>query len=596
MQEKEVAKEEIVEEEERKERREETKREESKVKISEKEEKEAEVIPSKEKHIEVPIIKLEKISELEFKKLELDKNIPQIEKRKTVVSIPILKLQEPSLMLKELELDCKILSLEKRKKQLKIPIIKAASPPKVSIPITFDSEIRKPRPIVLPKPKVPLYKKGIPVSPKILLESFDSAISEELKKRLEEAKELKKDITKEVKPAEPTPPSSGGEGEEIPDFLEVAFGSAGGKIRGKGPKIILFKDREDDSYINFLENVCLRIYREMEGGEPKAVKILKLDEMNKREIEKWLEAGGKIFTINMENYDKLDETHLWERLEETYSERLGFIIFTAKSMNKFKSVGVLLQNINNKAQNRFNIIELEAKELPAKLIELASGMIKLEKPTLEKAYIEVEGKRVPIGDTFDSLFNIYLFKENSRFNTALEKIKEEEKGLFKESTKPSKEAESPLHFNIKVFLVKYLVNELRKKGEKLSTREEIMRKIKTEEELSEGVIPDVLIESNNQKEVYEVETLFGPHPEGEPDLKITKTVDKYDKVSGIAKVNIVMDNFGFLLHLKELLNKKEHFKNKPFKVEFYTLDLQNMKLISIDEFVKELEKIKIIKY
>jgi hypothetical protein len=57
-----------------------------------------------------------------------------------------------------------------------------------------------------------------------------------------------------------------------------------------------------------------------------------------------------------------------------------------------------------------------------------------------------------------------------------------------------------------------------------------------------------------------------------------------------------MDNFGFLLHLKELLNKKEHFKNKPFKVEFYTLDLQNMKLISIDEFVKELEKIKIIKY
>jgi hypothetical protein len=159
MQEKEVAKEEIVEEEERKERREEAKKEESKVKISEKGEKEAEVIPSKEKHIEVPIIKLEKVSEL--KKLELDKSIPQIEKRKTVVSIPILKLQEPSLMLKELELDCKIPLIEKRKKQLKIPIIKVASPPKVSIPIIFDSEIREPRPIVLSKPKVPLYKKGI---------------------------------------------------------------------------------------------------------------------------------------------------------------------------------------------------------------------------------------------------------------------------------------------------------------------------------------------------------------------------------------------------------------------------------------------------
>jgi hypothetical protein len=119
-------------------------------------------------------------------------------------------------------------------------------------------------------------------------------------------------------------------------------------------------------------------------------------------------------------------------------------------------------------------------------------------------------------------------------------------------------------------------------------------RFKTKEELSEEVIPDVLIERDEGREVYEVETLFGPHPEGEPDLKITKTVDKYDKVSGIAKVNIVMDNFGFLLHLKELLNKKEHFKNKPFKVEFYTLDLQNMKLISIDEFVKEVKKI--IKY
>jgi hypothetical protein len=593
MQEKEVAKEEIVEEEERKERRKETKKGESKVKISEKEEKEAEVIPSKEKHIEVPIIKLEKVPELELKKLELDKNIPKIEKRKTIVSIPVLKLQEPSLMLKELELDYKMPLLEKRKKPLKIPIIKVTSPPKVSIPITFYSEIREPRPMVLPKPKVPVYKKGIPVSPKILLESFDPAISEELKKRLEEVKELKKDITKEVKPAEPTPSSSGGEGEEIPDFLEVAFGPAGGKIRGKGPKIILFKDREDDSYINFLENVCLRIYREMEGGEPKAVKILKLDEMNKREIEKWLEAGGKIFTIDMENYEELDETHLRERLEETYPERLGFIIFTVRSMDKFKNIGALLQNIKNKTQIRFNIIELEAKELSVKLIELASGMIKLEKP-LEKTCIEVKGKRVPIGDTFDGLFNMYLFNEDSLFNNALEKIKREERGLFKESTKPSKEAESPLHFNIKVFLVRYLVNELRKKGEKLSTREKIMEKIKTEEELSEGVIPDILIESNEGREVYEVETLFGPHPTAEPDLKITKTVDKYDKVSGIAKVNIVMDNFGFLLHLKELLNKKEHFKNKPFKVEFYTLDLQNMKLISIDEFVKEVKKI--IKY
>jgi hypothetical protein len=297
----------------------------------------------------------------------------------------------------------------------------------------------------------------------------------------------------------------------------------------------------------------------------------------------------------MENYkkeelDKIDETHLWERLEETYTEGLGFIIFTVRSDKKFEALERLLQKINKKAQGKLNIIKLEANRLPFELIELASGMIKFEKPIPIK--ISTEG--IPTDTTFDTVFNKALFNENSLFNNVFEKIKKEEKGLFKESTKPSKEAESPLHFNIKVFLVRYLVNELRKKGEKLSTREKIMEKIKTEEELSEGVITDVLIESNEGREVYEVETLFGPHPTAEPDLKITKTVDKYDKVSGIAKVNIVMDNFGFLLHLKELLNKKEHFKNKPFKVEFYTLDLQNMKLISIDEFVKEVKKI--IKY
>jgi len=137
-------------------------------------------------------------------------------------------------------------------------------------------------------------------------------------KSVEEVKE--KVATGEVE----VPP--GGE-EEIPDFLEFSFGSEGGKIRGKGQKIILFKDIKGNSYINFLENVCLRVYREIKGEEPKAVKIEKIDDLNKREIERWLEAGGKIFTINLDEIKKagreeldevmkrFDETHLMERLE-----------------------------------------------------------------------------------------------------------------------------------------------------------------------------------------------------------------------------------------------------------------------------------------
>jgi hypothetical protein len=183
-------------------------------------------------------------------------------------------------------------------------------------------------------------------------------------------------------------------------------------------------------------------------------------------------------------------------------------------------------------------------------------------------YLDVD--KIPkILQSFDYIFNEVLFKGGSYFNKILEDIKNEEEGLFKESTNPAKEVESSLHFNIKVFLVRYLVHKLRKEGKELSTREEIMKEIETEKELSEGVLSDVKV----GKEVYEVETLFGPHAGEEPDLKINKTIDRYDKINiNVNKVNIVMDNFGFLLHLKELLRKKEHFKNKKFNVEFYTLD------------------------
>jgi hypothetical protein len=59
----------------------------------------------------------------------------------------------------------------------------------------------------------------------------------------------------------------------------------------------------------------------------------------------------------------------------------------------------------------------------------------------------------------------------------------------------------------------------------------------------------------------------------------------------IDKVNIVMDNLGFLLHLKDLLSKKKHFKDKRFKIEFYTLDLKNKRLISLEDFVREYKRL-----
>jgi len=57
------------------------------------------------------------------------------------------------------------------------------------------------------------------------------------------------------------------------------------------------------------------------------------------------------------------------------------------------------------------------------------------------------------------------------------------------------------------------------------------------------------------------------------------------------RVNIVMDNLGFLLHLRDLKENEMLFKNKEFEVKFYTIDLKNKKLISMREFIKELENL-----
>jgi len=129
----------------------------------------------------------------------------------------------------------------------------------------------------------------------------------------------------------------------------------------------------------------------------------------------------------------------------------------------------LLQRINLKSQGRLNIAYIEAKSLPLDLIKLSSGMIDL--PELI-AKMEVGG--VPTLSTFDYIFNEALFKENSYF----EEIKNEENGLFKLATTRNKgqiegkKEESDLHYNIKVFIVRYLVNKQRKEGKQLRTPEE----------------------------------------------------------------------------------------------------------------------------
>jgi hypothetical protein len=222
-------------------------------------------------------------------------------------------------------------------------------------------------------------------------------------------------------------------------------------------------------------------------------------------------------------------------------------------------------------KGRITIVNLKAKKLSPDFVKLASGMLLPE----------------PLSPgTFDHLFNETLFKQDSLFNQALEEIKREEGGLFKRATNRWPD-ESDLHYNIKVFIVRYLVDKLRKEGVMLKTVKDIEEDyIQTESKLDESAVPDVYYKAEN--EVYEVETLYDQGPE--PDKKIDETIRKYLGENMVKKINIVIDNFGFLLHLRDLVSIKRHYSH-DLNIEFYTLDLKNKRLVSMDEFTKELRRI-----
>ena len=468
----------------------------------------------------------------------------------TLPAIPILRLDGISEKLVERRIDKDIPDIVKRRTTTPIPYIKLGAP-------------------ITDKPITQLNK------------DIPDIVSEMKKKRIvypintEQEEESERCTVKEAMP------SGSGNGDKIPDIFELIFNDrerSRYKIRSKGQKVILFLDSYGNSYINLLEELLTRIYKEIDGGEPRIKVISKYDEFWKEYVEKYLNSSNMIIRIDLDykengkdgENDKnpwlnVDDIELKDRFDELYTGGVRFIIFRTSLRNIFEEYKKKLESIHKKINYRFDLIKLEAKELPASFANIIWGY------ALEG---DLDGK-------FDEVFN----KAKKVFRERLNKIKEDEGGLFKLVTNrwKSNGSESDLHYNIKVFIVSLLVNELRKKGESLTTLEDVRKRIKTEGGNREAV-PDIQID----KEVYEVETLFG---EGEDaDKKIDEIIDKYRYSHDIQKINVVMDNLGFLMHLKDLQIRRKHFKN----IEFYTLDVKNKRLISLNEFIKDLKKAEVL--
>jgi len=234
------------------------------------------------------------------------------------------------------------------------------------------------------------------------------------------------------------------------------------------------------------------------------------------------------------------------------------------------------------------------------MAELCWGNLDLEADDIKVEESSIERPTGP--GVFDDLFNRYAPTE---FDDYLRDIKSEERGLFKRFTTENQgqiqgkerddyeSGESPLHYNIKVYIVQHLVQQLRDRGEDIDELQDLEQWIKTETEHG-GVIPDVFF-YGQQQEAYEVETLFSGGQN--PTNKIDNTINKYaENGVDIDKIHIILENFTFFRHLDELSNIQHHYTHRtngegePL-IEFETLDFRNEGLLSLNTVIDDVQKL-----
>ena len=368
-----------------------------------------------------------------------------------------------------------------------------------------------------------------------------------------------------------TPVVSSETDEELPDFFEILFsGGAAGNINSGEPTVICLEELGNDSYIGSLRTICTRIYREKIGGIPKPTILSHLTVDFRSEIIRWMKAENKIFSVqlNENDWSELsddDWLHIWDRIEELFSQSFGFIIFN-------KAIWRLHYH------HHINIINIKPNELDFEL---------------KKRISRVAWGYVNLDDVGDTAFDYIFESARMKFKKTLENIQKEERGIYVDATSPHDGEESDLHLQMKWFLVKYLTMKLRNVGENLKTPTQIKNRIKTEYEYRDSesmrIIPDIKCGG----EVYEVETLFAEDRGGRvPRNKIVHTFVKYKNDTTVHKINVVFDNLTFIRHLKELRDIKHNHidwqKKHGKKVEFYTLDLEKWDLISLDKMSREL--------
>ena len=407
-----------------------------------------------------------------------------------------------------------------------------------------------------------------------------------------------------------------GEDKELEGIKESLFDIFFERIRGgqdigenREPYLIFIFDK-NRRMKEIIKSVLQRYIEEMEenfeGFKEITIGKEKPDEESekrrKREIEEYLDVERKVVIVNLESLDKLKKKELniislIDRINELKGKRLGFLVFyidekdekwdetsfTEKEKEIYEFLSHLSYLLN--FQIWFSLPEIDNR-IVSRLLGLSSTYLERIIDSYDAKYILDSLKRKK--DSPSDFFEIGRNIQKRR------RMKLKNNSLLCKIVKRNKENESDLHYDLKCLTVFYLIGNRVNVRETSNVKEkykEITNKIKVEESLpqNQNIIPDIQID----EEVWEIETLFAEGVKaGNPLKKIDETIEKYLNTS-IKKINIVLDNLTFYLHLKKIKRKEKFWKEilGKDKIEFWIPDWENFALVPISKEIEEIKKI-----
>lgn len=517
--------------------------------------------------------------------IKIDSAEPKIApETKSELVLPKIALGEQEIAFAPVDLDTEEPSIPREKAEIEIPIVKLESPvvkPRVS---SFSKNVARRRTKYEPKRiQVPLYK--IIRRPKIKTLDLVDSISETVRKSVhdlgqasrakaddENIKEgsvpreskIKEDEKTVVEESTATSMKGrgGGLGEGF-DFLETFLESrsepgVGAAFRGGRPVCLVLGEPENDEFERVIELLCREVYRERVGGKPDPSNRTERGEM--KNFEEFGSLENQINTIDLSsakeyNPDDIDWKRFRNRLHESYSQDLGFLIINVSDRFSYEFFEDLRERIDSKGESldmfHIGLIDLNS-DLKKQVAELCWGLVT---PT-------ISGSR-PEAASFNRIFQ----NTEKRWQKNLERLGNSEYAWVR----PHRGDWSDRHYTMKAFAVKHLIENEGIPEERIYT-----------EVPEDGAIPDI----KAGERFLEIETLFGTTF---PATKIYQTIKKYERGD---TVEIIMPNLTYLLHYSRFKQIQKRCSDKyGIEVQFLTLDLEQEQLITLEEFEEKINNL-----